>query len=672
MVEAVTFINHKLNDSGWFETVSTSDLLAITDKLKSLTPAQRNEFIGALDEQALYKWADRIGSPWPGTGLNGMQKFDLLAMLIPAMDKHNLIRLGKAIVEADTETANKEFIRALIFTWDPSDKNRIDSLSIYWHFMEANEHDSKFEKQLKSYDESAPDVVVAKLIGSIPLDVEKVDNETNRDHLIELTRLLGVLRPDDRAWVFSNLHGDAKWHGLLRKLAAGIVTSDLSKREKQELFDLLSRSMSESQLADLQMALSACDFIRKISLAINLSQRTGGPVVFDGGATDELGKFLENYTNKRSLQRAANDPSINPVKRLLAKHIGPMTPSIRANGTPAPISPNAKLLMQSVLKNTAADPKRKVNYLQYLMSSTSGIFPEVKAYNLELAQEMVADEILITVFNTLSANEKAKYGKDLMLSFELAKRVNKLRSAENYFSPEKTTETNSTAEALWIVKQASSYIEACSQRLGIPRPLLQGVLASEVQFDQPEDVMQWRDDPTQLLEQDLFRVQDVSFEIALDYLGRRDVKKDLEAAHLDGLLSYLKINDVTVHPQMDPDAGRLEENFAAVVLLRGAHQLWTAGKKIPESKVPSNFGEFLKDMSASDMASVFEAYRAGVDFSDTDEAGYDAERRMFKVKGGEEFAEAVGDPDAKAGYNAYQSYPYFKYFLAKERKRSSS
>ena len=127
-------------------------------------------------------------------------------------------------------------------------------------------------------------------------------------------------------------------------------------------------------------------------------------------------------------------------------------------------------------------------------------------------------------------------------------------------------------------------------------------------------------------------------------------------------IENIRENHYTGYENFKHEKGPMGINYASLVALQLAHQMWDAGKKIPETKTPANFGDFLHNMSASQMASIYRGYRAGLD----DTGGYkhyDDKLGIYTVPGGDDFARAVKDPRAAMGYQAYQAEPYFTYYL---------
>lgn len=680
--DAAGFIKKKLDDSGWFDTVSTGDLKQITAKLKELKPAQRNQVIGQLSDGELHKWADEIGSPWLGTGLDGGQKQELFNMLVPSLSESNLARVGQELTKADEDTATNEFILSVAMKASPNAKEAYISAlsSLMYDDLDEQPEDAAFGKQQDFLYDWNPREKVAEIINGKP----------DHHQLIELKTLLEGLSPEDRAIVFTpkvdEFDHEPFSHEGINKLAERIASPDpaigLSDTEKKSLFDVLSASMSGKQLADMQTALSGHDFMRAMDANIRLHQTTGHAQPMN--STDELGKALENYTNKQSLQRAAKDPHTHPVKRWAAKYIGPWLPPHKAKVPDAPVSPNGELFLQSLLKNNATDPGKKMDYITWISKTPVNPAQEkqVKAYSLDLAQTMVAERSAATAYNSFTVEEKAKYGNGMELVEDITGRLERIKNT-NYHSTQFSTEENGVMDAIWLVDKHMKHLDHYSKELGAPRPLLAGILAAEVKFDTSWDVT----DPINTDEiigngngEGAFRAHSPAASDAVIYLSGNKVKKDLQDAHIDGLLNYLNTDSVKEYvktagskgndaPWFKDKSGPLGAKFAALITMSLAHQMWDAGKKDPATKTPADFGDFLENLSASQMASIYRGYRAG---TDTDRTGgyndYDAKLGVHKVKGGEDFARAVKDPRAVMGYQAYQSEPYFEYYLNSHRR----
>jgi hypothetical protein len=673
--DAADHIRKKLDDSGWLDTVSASDLKQITSKLKDLKPAQRNQVIGELSDAELHKWADEIGSPWLGTGLDGGQKQELFNMLVPSLDQTNLVRLGMELTKADEDTATNEFILSVAM------KSPAKAQDAYLDAIASFLYDSPDEKP----EDDAFDKQQDLLFGWDPRDriAEIINGKPDRQQLMEIKNLLEGISPKQRAAVFGpkEFEHDPEPFSpeAINKLAERITSPDpgirLSDREKKELFDALSASMTGKQLAEMQTALTGHDFMQAIDANIRLRQKTGHAQPM--GSTDELGKTLENYTNKQSLQRAANDPTINPAKRWAAKYLGPLTPTMKAQPSPYPVSPNGELFLQSLLQTNKADPETKLSYTQQISQTPVNPAQEeqVKAYNLDLAQTMVAEHSAATAYNSLSKEEKVRYGNSLRLVADITNRLGKIKNTD-YYSAEWSTEDNSVSDALWLVDKYRKHVDDYSKEFGVPAPLLSGILAAEVKFDTPFDVKDPRYEDTLLgigTDDGAFRAHYEAATDAVVYLSDDKVKKDLRDAHIDGLLKYLDTDSIKKHAKLPrheriagewfDDAGPLGTRYAALITMSLAHQMWDAGRKNPASKTSADFGDFLKNMSAPQMASIYRGYRAGTGAHSGGYDDYDAKLGLHKVKGGEDFARAVKDPRAVMGYQAYQSEPYFEYYL---------
>ena len=105
--------------------------------------------------------------------------------------------------------------------------------------------------------------------------------------------------------------------------------------------------------------------------------------------------------------------------------------------------------------------------------------------------------------------------------------------------------------------------------------------------------------------------------MALPKLGRDAVKADLKSAKLDNVQAYLNLdttkkyvesirnNDLGGNSDFLEDDGSMGIQHASLIILKLAHEMWDAGKKNPETKTAANFRDFLKDISASQMASIF-------------------------------------------------------------------
>lgn len=677
--DAAAYIKKQLDDSGWFDTVTSGDLKKITSRIKTLKPEQRNKLIGELSDGTLRKWADEIGSPWLNTGLDGTQKSDLFKTLIPSLNGANLTRLGKAVTNADSGMADKEFILNVA-----GRANRAAS-EAYVDFL-IRDADDKFENQ--------SDILFRE--GGLQYKVSGIiDGELGRKELVDLSNLLDVFSPEERRRQFFDHEGTAFTPANLSKLAARITdpasSIGLDKKEKQRLFDLLSESMTGKQLADMQTALTAHDFMRALDTNARLYRETGQGQPMN--STDELGKVLENYTNRKSLEREVNDrsnfswlPAFELEAQSLAKKIVPHIPHIKAKVPDAPVSPNGELFFQSMMKASETDTDkvidgRKTDYMTRI--STDPVNPAlkdiVKDYNLDLATRMVAERSAAIVYNQLGADEKnAKGASDTRLFGDIATRLDKIKKTD-YFEDQYSTAENDVSDAKWLVSKAEKHLDQYAQQFSLPRPLLAGILAAEVDFDTSLNIR--ASNNADYVNTQAFRAHGNNAMDALEYLANDKVKADLREAKLDETLGYLNSSATRKHLEgirsddfgnagmVDflESSGPMGIHHASLITLKLAHQMWSEGKKIPASDIPENFGDFLKNMSAPQMASIYRGYRAG-----TEETGgyrlFDPELNLFKVTGGDKFANAVGDVRAVMGYQAYQSEPYFEYYLNQERR----
>ena len=676
--DAVSYIKKKLDDSGWFDTVTTGDLKHITGKLGELNPAERNQVISKLNDKTLHKWADEVGSPWLGTGLNGAQKQALFDTLVPSLDGNNLTRLGEQVTTADSGVANHEFIRSVAMTAQGDARmTYADSLDTLEAVHSSAGKSSGFLQQADYLSKWDPQDIAAKLI----------DGKPNRNELVELTSMLAATSSETRQALFSP-HPDDKKRILftperLDKLAERITDPDsrvgLDDAQKRKLFDVLSTSMTGEQMANMQSALTAHDFMRAMDANAALVRKTGMSQPMN--STDELGKTLENYTNKQSLQRAAHDPDANPVERWLAGHIGPHVPEIKAQVPDAPISPNGEMFAESILKNTMSDPQRKVDYIKHLsrMPVNPAQAGRVAAYGLGLAQDLVAERSAGAAYDSFTDEQKSIQGAGLQVIGQVAQRVQRIQDAGR-FDDQFSTRENSVLDTLWLVDKYGKQVDQNARKFGVPHALLAGILASEVKFDTDFDI----NDPANrggILgtngNEGISNAHSWTAAKAVRYLDRDDVRKDLQDAGFKGALDYLGtapvkkyLDDVhrqgADHSQLKDDPGPLSLKFAALITLKVAHEMWKAGRTLPESRTPPNFADFMKNMSASDMASVFRGYRAGSSASGG-YGNYDSALGLYKVRGGDDFAKALNDPRAVMGYQAYQAEPFFRYYLALDK-----
>ena len=671
--DSVAFIRRKLDDSGWLDTVTTNELKQITARLKTLKPDEINKVVGELSSGDLHKLADEAGSPWLGTGLNGDQKFDLFKTLIPGLDENNLTKLGKAVTDADLGMANKEFVIPAIGLAKPDARAAYANEIMYGDLLDNG--DFKVQSELLDPEKGLKNTTARILNG-----------EPGPTQLKELINFLECFNPKERAnQLFpdkDSLFTPKALAGLAEQLTMPDAETRFKKEDKQKLFDLMTSAMTGEQIADMQSALAAHDFVRAIDRQAELSRKTGQPQVMN--ATDELGKVLENYTNPKSLEREANEPSnfswlpvFASEAQSLAKTIVPLIPEIKANVPKAPVSPNAELFFQSFLKTSGADPddvvgKKKSEYLAHISSQpvNPALKSKVDDYSLAHALDMVAEQSAASVYDKLRVMDSNKgTAPQTQLFGDLALRQQQIRKT-TYFTEKLSTSQNGPAEATWLVNMAGKQINEHARKFDLPRALLAGVLAAEVDFDTDFDVTATKN--AGLVNGIMFRIHHVRD--ALSYLGSDEVKADLKAAKLDNVLAYLNLdttkkyvesirnNDLDGYSDFLEDDGPMGMQHASLIILKLAHEMWNAGKKNPETKTPANFGDFLKDMSASQMASVFRAYRT--DMKDTGGyKHYDSELGIYTVSSGEDFARAVKDPRAAMGYQAYQSEPYFAYYL---------
>lgn len=670
--DTVAFIRKKLDDSGWFDTVTTGDLKQITARMKTLKPDQINQVVDKLSDGDLHKWADEAGSPWFGTGLNGDQKLDLFKTLVPGLNGKNLTRLGREATDADKGMADKEFILSVVGGANP------DARQTYKKAITAGTLPrDDFKNQSSMLD---PKGGLAKAVNKI------LGGEQGPNQLRELTKFLECFTPQNRADLLFRSDNTIFTPKVLDKLAEQLTVPDaetvFGKEEKQKLFDLLASSMTGSQAADMHSALAAHDFMRALDKAAELRRKTGQaqPV----NSTDNLGEILENYTNRNSLQREANNrsnfswlPILGHEAQSFAKDVVPHIPQFKATVPQAPVSPNGEQFFKSFLKHSDSngDPNividmKKPEYLTRI--STHPVNPaskgKVKDCNLDLAADMVAERSAAIVYNKLRDNGEHT-GRQLQLIGDIALRQQRIKKTD-YFTEEHSARENGAEDALWVVQKAGKQIDEYARKFDLPRPLLAGILAAEVDFDTHFKVKEPKN--AGLVNGIAFYVHSATD--ALSYLGDDKVKADLKEAKLDNALAYLN-RDTTKkyienirkdnfdgYDDFLDDKGPMQINHASILTLQLAHQMWDAGKKIPETKTPANFGDFLKNMTASQMASIYRGYRAGLEKTGGYKH-YDRKLGVYTVPGGEDFARAVNDPRAVMGYQAYQAEPYFAYYL---------
>ena len=92
---AVSEIEKKLDESGWFSDVTHQDLLDINNILKQLPPQQTNEVISKLSHESLSKWAEEISSNGIfGTGgLSADERKDLFKNLASDLSIYQFSRI---------------------------------------------------------------------------------------------------------------------------------------------------------------------------------------------------------------------------------------------------------------------------------------------------------------------------------------------------------------------------------------------------------------------------------------------------------------------------------------------------------------------------------------------------------------------------------------------------
>jgi hypothetical protein len=675
--DTVAFIKKKLDDSGWFDTVTTGDLKQITARMKTLKPDQVNQVVGKLSDGDLHKWADEAGSPLLGTGLNGEQKFDLFKNLVPGLNGKNLTRLGKEVTNADQGMADREFIMSVMVRANP------DAQAAYWDEITFGDiAGSDFDTQSRMLE---ADGGLQETVGLI------LNGAPGPKQLRELINFLECFTPEERANQLFQYEETPFTPEVLSKLAEQLAVPDeeteFKKKDKQKLFDLLTSSMSGKQIADMQSALTAHDFMHAIDKEAELHRKTGQPQIT--GGTDKLEKLLENYTNRKSLEREANDPSnfswlpvFESEVQSLAKSIVPHIPEIKARVPKAPVSPNGELFFQSFLKTNQADSnnvvdKKKSEYMVHISNHpvNPALKGKVNAYCLDLAVNMVAEKSAATVYNKIRDEEGSKESADqLQLFGDITLRQQHIKKTD-YFSEKYSTEENGVSEATWLVNKADKQIKEYAQKFNLPPALLAGILAAEADFDTDYDIRATKN--ADMVNGTAYRAHDGHDGLA--YLGNDKVKADLKEAKLDNALAYLNLDttkkyvesirkkDLEGYHDFLQDRGPMGIHHASLIALKLAHQMWEDGKKMPETKIPASFGDFLENMSASQMASIFRGYRAG-----TEDTGgykhYDQKLGVHTVPGGDEFARAVKDPRAAMGYQAYQSEPYFAYYLKLHQK----
>lgn len=267
-----------------------------------------------------------------------------------------------------------------------------------------------------------------------------------------------------------------------------------------------------------------------------------------------------------------------------------------------------------------------------------------------------------------------EYGSDIVeLTAKLADRQTRLQGSA-YFNPEFSTHANNTAEALSVVDQAKPYLDQYSKQFGVPKALLSGILASEIQFDTEADLSKPINAAILTRDDGAFRSHDGAAVDSILYLNEPNVRGDLKAAHLDGVTDFLNSAPIQNFLSAHQKSGALDlynvypngdmgTKYAAVTALALAHRMWQAGQKNPATHIPGNFGDFLNHMSPTQMASIFGAYRAGAS-AEKGFADFDASKGIYNVLDGDKLAAALHDPRAAMGMQAYQSEPYFDYFTS--------
>jgi hypothetical protein len=195
----------------------------------------------------------------------------------------------------------------------------------------------------------------------------------------------------------------------------------------------------------------------------------------------------------------------------------------------------------------------------------------------------------------------------------------------------------STSDAIKVVGNPDNrkVIDDMARRYGIEPALLEGVIASEIDFD--------RD----------------SLDVTLDILGKTGIMLGkgwgVAAVHDDTLgmaIDYLKRNDL---PGAE-DAGRYDRSVPNKASFRGSAEAAAIVVAFYADVKVKNGGSI---DTPEDMAVVWGAYRAGVTGVSPDGGGFASAEDYAdnKAAGTEEYP-----PELSVGGNAYQSTPYFEYF----------
>ncbi|HEX7314738.1 MAG TPA: hypothetical protein VF297_12505 [Pyrinomonadaceae bacterium] len=125
----VRLIQEKLDESGWFNDVTHSELEEIERAVSGLTPEEASAVFSRLSDDNLRKWADELGSNgWFGTGgFDGSETERLFNMLAGKLDGASLARFatalqvqgddkvksfGAAVAAHASDTAKEAFVRA--------------------------------------------------------------------------------------------------------------------------------------------------------------------------------------------------------------------------------------------------------------------------------------------------------------------------------------------------------------------------------------------------------------------------------------------------------------------------------------------------------------------------------------------------------------------------------
>ena len=111
--DALKTIREKLDESGWFNDVTHSELKDIQNTLQNLNGAEANQVIANLKPEELKKFADELGSSgWFGTGgFDATEKKEFLNSMAGKLDAGNLAKLATALNTGDA--AGEENMRVL-------------------------------------------------------------------------------------------------------------------------------------------------------------------------------------------------------------------------------------------------------------------------------------------------------------------------------------------------------------------------------------------------------------------------------------------------------------------------------------------------------------------------------------------------------------------------------